>query len=136
MINELVQDKHLLLLTMEENIKAAIRNILIIVLTLGMCGTGMIKLVGLPEVIVLFDEWSFPYWSRIAIGFIELVIGICIFIPQTRKYALGVLLVEMLVAASIHIYFEEYYDVRGPLGVIVGAGLLLFLSLPNGQKSK
>lgn len=124
------------LVYMKENIKAAIRNILIVFLTLGLCGSGMIKLVGLPEVIALFDKWHLPTWTRYVTGIIELTIGVCIFIPQTRKYALAALLFEMLIASSIHIYFEEYYDVRGPLGVIVAAGLLLFLSFPAMSEAK
>lgn len=120
---------------MKENLKAAIRNILIVVLTLGMVGAGMIKLVGLEDVVVLFENWGFPAWSRIIIGMIELSIGVCIFIPQTRKYALVALLLEMLVASSIHIYFGEYYDVRGPLGVILGAGSLFLLLEPGIKES-
>ena len=134
MNNDFAQDNQLLLLSMKENLKAAIRNILIVFLTLGMAGAGMIKIVGLPEVVELFDKWNFPGWSRIIIGIIELTIGVCIFVPQTRKIALVALLFEMLVASSIHIYFQEYYDVRGPLGVIIGAVILLMLSLPVFQK--
>jgi hypothetical protein len=32
----------------------------------------------------------------------------------------------MLIATTLHIYFGEYLDVRGPMGVIIASGLLLF----------
>jgi uncharacterized membrane protein YphA (DoxX/SURF4 family) len=117
---------------MKENLFGAIRNIIIMFLTLGMCGAGMIKIVGLPEVRDWFDQWAFPIWTQILIGLLEIGIGLAIFIPKTRQLAVWLLLSEMLVATSLHIYFGEYLDVRGPLGVIIASGALLFLD----KKSK
>jgi uncharacterized membrane protein YphA (DoxX/SURF4 family) len=111
---------------MKENLFGAIRNILIVFLTLGMVGAGMIKLVGLPEVREWFDRWGFPIWTQIIIGLLEIGIGLAIFIPKTRQLAIWALLGEMLIATTLHIYFGEYLDVRGPMGVIIASGLLLF----------
>ncbi len=112
---------------MLDSFKTAIANILIIVLCLGMVGAGMIKLMGVPQLIEWWDAWGLPHWLRYVIGVIEFAVGICIFIPQTRKFALYVLIIEMIGAFTLHMAYEEFWDTRGPILVLLSAGLLLYL---------
>ena len=112
---------------MLESIKSAIANILIVVLCLGMVGAGMIKLMSLPEVVQIWQNWGLPTWFRYVIGAFELVVGLCIFIPATRKYAILALTLEMLGALTLHLYYGEYWDMRGPILILSGSVILWVL---------
>ena len=109
------------------SLKAGIANVLIVVLCLGMVGAGMIKLMSLESVVEVWNSWGLPTWLRYVIGSIEFVIGLCIFIPATRKYAIVGLFLIMIGALSTHLYFGEYWDTRGPLLVMIGGGLVWYL---------
>ena len=119
---------------MLDSFKTAIANILIVVLTLGMVGAGMIKLMSVPQLVEWWDAWGLPHWARYVVGAIEFIIGLCIFIPQTRKYALYALILEMIGAFTIHMAYEEFWDTRGPILVIFSSVLLLYFK--PGQTSK
>lgn len=112
---------------MPHALKIAIANILLVVLCLGMVGAGMIKLMSLESVVIAFENWGLPAWFRYMIGAIEFIAGLCIFIPATRKYALMILLLEMLGALTLHLIYGEYWDARGPVMVMLSSGLLLYL---------
>jgi uncharacterized membrane protein YphA (DoxX/SURF4 family) len=119
---------------MIDSFKTAIANIIIIVLCLGMVGAGMIKLMSLPQLVEWWDAWGLPHWFRYVIGAFEFVIGLCIWIPQTRKYALYALIIEMIGAFTLHMAYEEFWDARGPILVLIAASLLLYLKYYQTSK--
>ena len=53
--------------TIEINVMASVRNILLVVLCAGMMGMGMVKMVGVPELVERFAEWGFTRWMVFAI---------------------------------------------------------------------
>lgn len=112
---------------MIDSLKTGIANVLIVILTLGMVGAGMIKLMSLEAVVDVWNSWGLPTWFRYIIGAIEFIIGLCIFIPATRKYALLGLFLMMIGALSTHLFFGEYWDARGPILVMIGGGLVWYL---------
>lgn len=118
----------------KHNLQGGAINVLIVVLCLGMVGSGMIKVMGLQSVVVVFDNWGFPPFFRYVVGIWELVLGICIFIPKTRKIALMALMLEMLGALTVHLVYGEYYDTRGPIMVMALAGLLWWLQFRSSRQ--
>ena len=118
----------------KRNLQGGAINVLIVILCLGMVGSGMIKIMSLPSVVVVFENWGFPPWFRYGVGIWELVIGIAIFIPKTRKIALMALMMEMLGALTVHLVYGEYYDGRGPIMVLALTGLLWWLEFKSNRQ--
>ena len=119
---------------MLESFKAAIANILIVVLCLGMVGAGMIKLMSVPQLVEWWDGYGLPHWARYVVGIFEFVVGLCIFIPQSRRYALYGLIIEMIGAFTIHMAYEEFWDSRGPILVLIASATLLYLQRDQTSK--
>lgn len=115
--------------TIESNVMASVRNILLVVLCAGMMGMGMVKMVGVPELVERFAEWGFGRWMVFAIGILELTISITLFIKSTRKYAILALVVLLVSALSTHILFGDEMGAIGPFTVLMGT--LAFWWLDN-----
>lgn len=107
--------------TIESNVMASVRNVLLVVLCAGMMGMGMVKLVGVPELVERFAEWGFTRWMVFAIGIIELSISIALFIKPVRKYAVLVLVALLVSALSTHVLFGDVSGAIGPFAVLTGA---------------
>ncbi len=106
--------------TIESNVMASVRNILLVVLCAGMMGMGMVKMVGVPELVERFAEWGFNRWMVFAIGIIELTISITLFIKSTRKYAILALVALLVSALSTHVLFGDQMGAIGPFAVLMG----------------
>lgn len=104
----------------ESNVMASIRNILLVILSAGMMGMGMVKMVGVPELIERFAAWGFNRWMVFGIGIIELSISITLFIKSTRKYATIALVVLLVSALSTHVLFGDEMGAIGPFAVLTG----------------
>lgn len=113
--------------TIESNVMASIRNILLVVLCAGMMGMGMVKMVGVPELIERFAEWGFTRWMVFAIGALELSISIGLFIKPVRQYAILALVVLLISALSTHVLFGDTSGAIGPFAVLTGALALWWL---------
>jgi len=106
---------------------SGIRNLLILVLSSGFLGIGMLKLVEFPAIASIFFDWGFPLWSRYIIGVIEIIIAIGVFYQPTRLKASFGILILMLGATIVHIYFKETERLLPPVLIILGALSLIFL---------
>ena len=107
--------------TIESNVMASVRNVLLVVLCAGMMGMGMVKMVGVPELIERFAEWGFSRWMVFAIGILELSISIALFIKPVQKYAILALIALLVSALSTHVLFGDVMGAIGPLAVLTGA---------------
>jgi len=94
--------------TIETNVMASVRNILLVVLCAGMMGMGMVKMVGVPELVERFAEWGFSRWMVFAIGVLELSISIGLFIKPVRQYAILALICLLVSALSTHVLFGGF----------------------------
>ena len=106
--------------TIETNVMASIRNILLVILCAGMMGMGMVKMVGVPELVERFAEWGFTRWMVFAIGLLEMSISIALFIRPVRKYAILALIALLVSALSTHILFGDESGAIGPFAVLTG----------------
>lgn len=106
--------------TIESNVIASVRNVLLVVLCAGMMGMGMVKLVGVPEIVERFAEWGFTRWMVFAIGILELSISIGLFIKPIRKYAILALIALLVSALSTHVLFGDEMGAIGPFAVLTG----------------
>jgi len=116
----------------ETNIMASVRNVLLVVLCAGMMGMGMVKMVGVPELVERFAEWGFSRWMVFGIGVIELSISIGLFIKPARKYAILVLICLLVSALSTHVLFGDASRAIGPFCVLTGALLFWWLDTKVG----
>lgn len=111
----------------ESNVLASVRNVLLVVLCAGMMGMGMVKMVGVPELVERFAEWGFTRCMVFGIGIIELSISIALFIKPARKYAILALVTLLVSALSTHILFGDVMGAIGPLSVLLGTLLFWWL---------
>lgn len=118
--------------TIETNVMASVRNVLLVVLCAGMMGMGMVKMVGVPELVERFAEWGFTRWMVFAIGLLELSISIGLFIKPVRKYAIIALIVLLVSALSTHILFGDEIGAIGPFAVLTGSLLFWWLDSKVG----
>lgn len=103
-----------------------LRSLLILFLSVGFLGIGMLKLVSMPDIIDYFKAWQLPLWSVYVIGAIELVLSVAVFYLPTRKQALIGLIVLMTGATGLHLYNQEYNYLIGP-AVIILCSVILYL---------
>jgi len=113
--------------TIESNVMASVRNILLVVLWAGRVGMGMVKMVGVPELVERFAEWGFTRWMVFAIGVLEMSISISLFIKPVRKYAILALIALLVSALSTHVLYGDTMGAIGPFGVLIGALLFWWL---------
>ncbi len=113
--------------SIKRNFLVGVHHVLLMVLVAGMLGVGMMKCVGSPDVVESFQNWGLPDWSRYVVGVVELIIGICLVIPVTRKYALFSLLLLMIGATGVHIIHGEYLDLIGPGFILCAVMAMLWL---------
>ena len=71
----------------------------------------------------MFLAWGYPPWFRFAVGAVEVLSGLALFVPRARIGASGVLLAIMAGAVATHLLHGE------PRRVILNAILSLLLAL-------
>ena len=116
----------------ETNVMASVRNILLVILCAGMMGMGMVKIVGVPELVERFAEWGFSRWMVFAIGLLELSISIGLFIKPVRKYAILALVALLVSALSTHVLFGDEMGAIGPFAVLTGTLIFWWLDSKVG----
>lgn len=111
---------------MTQEIKAAIRNISLLILSVGFLGVGMLKLIAFPAMVTAFEQWQLPVWSMYVIGTLELAIAVSLFYQPWRAKAILVTFVLMAGAVSVHILAGQFSQLYGPIVVLFFAGLLRY----------
>lgn len=111
---------------MTDEIKAALRNISILILSVGFLGVGMLKLIAFPAMVAAFKQWQLPTWSMYIIGVIELAIAVSLFYQPWRSKAILAAFALMLGAISVHLIAGQFSQLYGPLVVLLFASLLRF----------
>ena len=111
---------------MTDEIKAALRNISILILRVGFLGVGMLKLIAFPAMVAAFEQWQLPSWSMYIIGVIELAIAVSLFYQPWRSKAILAAFALMLGAISVHLIAGQFSQLYGPLVVLLFASLLRF----------
>ena len=86
---------------------------------------GGAKLMGSASQVEHFAQWGYPLWFLYLTGIIEVGGGICLFLPKTQWYGIGVLSITMIGAALTHLMAGEMGAVPVPLVLL---GLLLLLA--------
>lgn len=99
-------------------IKKAVSLFLILMLSVGFLGVSMLKLVPYPDVAATFERWGIPKVIMIMIGIIELMIGIFLFYPPTRKKSAFAGVILIIGAGIMHIVKSEINHIYGPLIVL------------------
>lgn len=75
----------------------------------------------------MFTGWGYPAWFATLIGISEVLGGIGLLIPRTRRLAIMGLTVIMLGAAYTHVANGEAVEVVRPLGFLAALWLLMWL---------
>jgi uncharacterized membrane protein YphA (DoxX/SURF4 family) len=70
--------------------------------------SGAMKLLARGQVVQLFAHWGYPAWLAMLVGAVELLAGIAIFVPGTRRLAAWVIIVLTLGSAVTHVRAAEY----------------------------
>jgi putative oxidoreductase len=74
---------------------------LVIVVSFIFFVTGVTKFTS-PAWVTRFDAWGYPSWVRLAVGALEILCAILLWVPRSRRWAVLVLLVIMTGAAITH----------------------------------
>lgn len=76
--------------------------------------------------------WGYPLGSQYVIGALEIISGLALLLPRSRKPAAGSLTLIMAGAICTHVMHGEWLRVMSPLLLGILA-LLLFFSAPPGE---
>ncbi|WNM63431.1 DoxX family protein [Candidatus Nitrospira neomarina] len=98
---------------------------LCVLLGIFFIAAGGAKLMGSPSQVEHFAQWGYPFWFLYLTGIIEVGGGLCLFIPRTQWYGIGVLSITMVGATLTHLRAGEMGAVPVPLVLL---GLLLLLA--------
>jgi putative oxidoreductase len=112
--------------------KRVISTVLGVVLGIFFIAAGGAKLMGSESQVEHFAQWGYPIWFLYLTGIIEVVGGLCLFIPKTQWYGMVVLSITMVGAALTHLMAGEMGAVPVPLVLF---GLLLLLAWAIGKTS-
>jgi uncharacterized membrane protein YphA (DoxX/SURF4 family) len=113
---------------------SGLKNLLILVLSSGFLGIGMLKLVEYPAIANIFSNWGFPLWSRYLIGITEICLAIGVFYRPSRKWSSVGIVLLMIGAIFVHIYFKENERLLPPVMILVGTILLITLDIKTESK--
>lgn len=87
---------------------------------------GVPKVISIPEVVVMFENWGYPYGFYLIIGGLELLGGFLLFHPKSAGYASIFLSVVMIGAMSTHIIHDEGLIVLRPIAYMIGLGVVFY----------
>ena len=87
--------------------KKFIKTALWVVLGVMFIMAGGAKLMGEHSQVEHFAQWGYPMWFLYLTGMIEVMGGICLFIPKVQFYGVVVLSVTMVGAALTHLRAGE-----------------------------
>ena len=108
-----------------KQVLSAIKILLLLILSVGFLGIGMLHLVALPEIVGYFDYWKLPLALMYSVGVVEVLGSIALYYEPTRYYGGFALLAIMVGALVIHIKNGEYNPAIIPAAI--GLNILLFL---------
>ncbi len=94
---------------------------------------GGAKLMGEHSQVEHFAQWGYPIWFLYLTGVIEVLGGICLFIPKAQFYGIVVLSVTMVGAALTHLRAHEMSAFPVPL-VLLALLVMLAWSMPKSVK--
>lgn len=110
-----------------ESILFFIKMVLIIIVSLFMVYSSMLKLVAFPGMEESFVYWGYPGWLMYVIGVLELIISVAIYIKSTRWYGLILLLMVMSGAVYTHLINIEYDQLSSSICMITLTILIAIL---------
>lgn len=96
----------------------AARLLLILLISGGFLGLGMLKLVRHPGMVGAFQSWNFPDYSIYIVGVIEMTLSILIFYQPTRKNAIIFGVLMMCGAFTVHLIFSQFDQLYGPVAML------------------
>lgn len=111
---------------MTDEIKAALRNVSLLILSVGFLGVGMLKLIAFPAMVTAFAQWQLPNWSMYLVGALELGIAVSLFYQPWRSKAILAAFALMLGAIGVHLVAGQFSQLYGPFVVLLFAGLLRY----------
>jgi uncharacterized membrane protein len=111
----------------------AVRSLIILFLSVGFLGIGMLKLVSLPAIVEHFNIWGFPNWSLYLIGVIELSFALMVFYKPWRRIAAIAIVAFMLGVTGFHIYHTDLSYLIGPSVIILTALILFWIETYNNE---
>ncbi|MEM7118849.1 MAG: DoxX family protein [Chloroflexota bacterium] len=80
-------------------------------LTLIIGFSGVSKLAGMEEWLVEWERYGYPLWFMYAIGVLQVIGSIMIWIPKTRFWGAALFAVIMIGAAFTHISIGEFLPI-------------------------
>ncbi len=86
---------------------------------------GGAKLLGEHSQVEHFVQWGYPMWFLYFTGIVEVVGGVCLFIPKTQFYGVVILSITMIGAALTHLRAHEMSAFPVPVVLLV---LLILLA--------
>lgn len=102
-----------------QELKSAISNISLLILSVGFLGVGMLKLTAYPAMVESFQRWGYPVWFMYFTGCFEIALAIALFYEPWRKKAIPASAVLLLGATATHIWASEWSQLYGPSVVLV-----------------
>ena len=80
-----------------------------------------------------FSRWGYPPGSQYGVGVIEILAGVALLIPRSRRVAAGTLTVVMAGALGTHLINAEFLRIISP-AVLGSLAFLLYCSSPSVKR--
>ena len=96
--------------------------VLVVLLTVVFVYVGVAKVTG--RWTGLFRHWGYPPFAAPAVGVIEILAGLALLVPRSRRVAAGILVAVMLGAVATHLIHGEVVRIILPL-VLSGFALVI-----------
>lgn len=96
-----------------------LNKIIVVILSVGFIGVGMLKLVDYPSITLELLYFGIPSLFIYLIGLVELILAIAIFYKPTRLKALIGGMILMFGAFSLHVWVGDFSRLSGPIFVFI-----------------
>ena len=96
------------------------------VLTLMMGSSGIGKLVSTQEWLIEWDKYGYPLWFMYAIGILQVVGSIMLWLQKTRFWAAALFAVIMVGAVFTHINTGEYIGIPSNVVLLVLSAVVMW----------
>ncbi len=106
-----------------------IKLVSIVLIAIWMLYSGMMKLVRYPGMEESFMSWGFSATFMDIVAVTEVVLGVAVFVPQSRNYAYAGLIVLMTGALYTHISNYEYAELGPALWILISSVVFLLFSV-------
>jgi uncharacterized membrane protein YphA (DoxX/SURF4 family) len=102
-----------------------------VLVAVGLIPAGLVKLVGVEEVVQNFARWGFPWFWIYVTGLLELTASVLVLVPRTRLWGAALAVLVMLSATAVHLMNGEAGQIGPTLAIAAMAAVAGWSARPT-----